>query len=492
MKLFPYQEELYEKLVASFRKKSTKRVVACAVTGFGKTRLAAEISRRALNKGNRTCILCHRIEILLQFYNAIRDLGIMPGLIVSDAAYGMLYEAGIRAELVRTDDLFGQVAPVFIGMVETFNRRVKKGFLERHHVDLFIFDEAHYGAYPKVLDQIDARIIGLTATPVTTGKPNMNEMYDDIVLGAQVPELILMNRLCSGKTFSVSYDFNKVKKKGKEFEEKALIQEFKKAKLYDGAVKKYMELCPDRKCICYNVNVEHSRDVEQQFRNAGIRNVYHVDGNTGDMERREIFSRFEADKHAVLCNVGIATTGYDCPDVTCIIENFATMSIVKHHQCIGRGARVIEGKDDFYIIDMGRNWVRFSAYGQPVDWVDIFHNPANAMPKDENENKKTNRECDECGFIVKMKTRFCPNCNMVWTTDEIQKFVEKECSLEEIREWKLSNLPVRLRKDFSKMTLDELKEFGQHMGYQKSWAWTIHNKIANRKNSYSRFNKKTL
>lgn len=497
MKLFDDQEKLVSDIGLAM-KRGAKRVAACAVTGFGKTVVGTNIAKRAYMKGNNSCILTHRVEIFKQFYRSLMRVGIQPETIISDATfnslsdfYDDLYSDGLKLD--RSPNKNARPGfPIYLGMVETFNRRMNRGVLDQLHIDMYQMDEAHWGAYPKVLDQVDGHIIGWTATPKTTGSPHMKDMYDDIVVGPSVSDLIKLGRLCKGLTFSVKYDFTKVKKKGGEFEDKALLQEFKKAKLYDGAVKKYMELCPDRKCICYNVNIEHSKDVELQFLNAGIERVFHVDGNTPDDERDRIFREFDAAEHAVLCNVGVATTGYDCPSVRCIIENFATMSITKHHQCIGRGARTCHGKEDFYIIDMGRNYLRFQEYGAEVDWRGIFLDPSIGRAKDEKEVKKTKRECSECGYLVPMQSKYCPNCNMIWSKTEIESFMLEGATMELIREHRLQNLPIHLRKPHHDMTLKELQEFGFHMNYKPSWAWTIKNQIDKRRNHWQNRNRNNL
>jgi hypothetical protein len=42
---------------------------------------------------------------------------------------------------------------------------------------------------------------------------------------------------------------------------------------------------------------------------------------------------------------------------------------------IGRGSRVIPGKTDFTVIDLGNNARRFGLWESEIDWHDIFRNP---------------------------------------------------------------------------------------------------------------------
>tara|TARA_B100000945_G_scaffold104279_1_gene82498 strand:- start:387 stop:899 length:513 start_codon:yes stop_codon:yes gene_type:complete len=42
---------------------------------------------------------------------------------------------------------------------------------------------------------------------------------------------------------------------------------------------------------------------------------------------------------------------------------------------IGRGSRVLPGKKEFNVIDLGNNMARFGHWSAPVDWKQIFRSP---------------------------------------------------------------------------------------------------------------------
>lgn len=463
MKLFDFQEDCLNNIASSFKKKH-KRVVFQGQTGLGKSLLACEIAIRSAKTGRNVCILVHRQEILNQFFRTFRKLGVTPGVISAEHKTRGGHQ-------------------IYIAMVGTLHRRIAKGILDDLDIHFFIIDEAHWGEYPKVLDKIDCHVLGMTATPKTSQtQGELNEFYDDIVLGPSVQDLITLGRLCPARTFSVKHDFSKVKKKGKDFEELSLIKEFKKAKLYDGGVKMYFSLCPERKAICYCVNIQHSMDTALQFIEGGVKNVYCIDGEVAfrmrdgelvETDRTSMFKSFESDEHAILCNVGIATTGYDCPDVSCIIENFATMSITKHHQVIGRGARTAEGKKDFFIIDMGRNYVKHGAYGEKIDWEYIFRSP---KEHDKEKPKKKNRECNKCGMVIALRCTLCPYCGEAYFKSDIEDELRISENAEEIKKYRLQTLPVHLRKEIHRMSYGELIQYGRHMNFSPRWARIVYHK----------------
>jgi superfamily II DNA or RNA helicase len=363
-------------------------------------------------------------------------------------------------------------------MVQTYNRRLTKGAMDHIHPDLFIMDEVHRGEFYKVIQEITAPIIGFTATPKTASKDyELKDIFDDIVIGLKTSELIRLGRIAPGVTFSLKPDLSKVKKKGKEYDDKSLLEAFKKAELYDGAIDRYYELCPERKAMHYCVNVDHALEKLLQHKERGCKNLYHADGKhcfkliDGELKlipRSDAFEMFSSDKHAVMTNIGTATTGFDCADLTCIIQDFATMSITKHWQTIGRGGRVCDDKNNFYVIDAGRNWVRHKYYGEDVDWEDIFHNPKRAEAAD--GLRKDKRECEECNMLISMHTKICPYCNEIYSKEEIEKFILEGASAEVIKEYKFQQLPVQLRIPVQNMDLTQLREYGRLMGYKLSWA----------------------
>lgn len=455
--LFDYQHDFRDAIGRSFRK--NKRVIAQAHPGYGKTVTFVDITRRSISKGNVVCIAVHRIELFQQAFNQLRGFGITPSLIMP----GQHPMPG---------------AQVYLCMVETFCRRMDKGLVDKLNINFFILDECHIGHYHKLIKQLDCHILGFTGTPKSTGVPELKDYYDDIVCGIGVNELIEIGRLVPARTFSIKHDFSHVKKKGKDFDDAALIQEFRKPKLHHGAVDMYMKHAKGLKALCYCVNVEHSNQTVLQLRDLGVK-AAHVDANTDSETRARLFEWLRDGTLDVLSNVGIATVGTDIPEVQCIIKNFATMSLVKDCQVNGRGARSYEDKKDFIIIDMGRNYLRHGAFGEEIDWKHIFNHPSEAFRKE--TNKKSKRECGDCGFLMKFTSQTCPNCGNFTSKQIIEKEMLKGCTVEEVREYRLKNLPVHLRVPVEQMNYEDLKEYAFRMNYNSRWIHVMMNLRTKRK-----------
>ena len=190
METFDYQNSFISDIQKAFR--HHRRVIGQLATGGGKGVVLAEIARRVVEKGGVVCISCHRIEIFEQLFGNLMKFGITPGLISA----GQHPMPGNQ---------------VYLSMVETLCRRMNKGLVEKLNINFFILDEVHYGSYYKLVEQLTCPVLGFTATPKSTGNPELKEYFETIVCGIPIGELIRIGRLVPTATYSVSHDFSKVK-----------------------------------------------------------------------------------------------------------------------------------------------------------------------------------------------------------------------------------------------------------------------------------------
>jgi superfamily II DNA or RNA helicase len=427
-----------------------KRVILNAGTGFGKSITSVYIGKESAAKGNNIIFLVHRQEILHQFFKTFRDFGITPSLIIPGKKH-----------------MPNQ--PIYLGMVETFRRRMKHhGFIDSLNAKLLVCDEVHWGSYESVVNNFPNYVLGLTASPKSSSGAELNTYFDDCFCPITVPDLIREGWLLPARTFSIEHDFSGVPLKGKDFNIDALCEEFKKPKLFEGLLDQYQMHADGEKAICYSVNVERSIAACNMFRDAGYK-AWHVDANS--THREDIFAMFAESEDAILFNVGIATTGYDEPTVRCLLKNFATAQITKNTQVDGRGARLCPeiGKKEFKIIDMGRNYMRHGMFGEDIDWLGIFNNPKLAKTKKE-ESSISNIECILCGAIIRMNLNACPYCDTVISKERKEEKILEQGTTKEIKEYRIQQLPVHLRgKKPGQMSYSELIEFAKHMNYSPKW-----------------------
>ena len=374
-----------------------KKVVFQLATGGGKTITFSAIAKRYIEKaGKAVLILVHRKELLQQTRKTLFQF------------------AGINSQVIIAGMKTVPVAPVYVGMVESVNRRIDR----LKNIGLVIIDEAHNLSFAKMHEHFpEQMIIGFTATPLTSNKAKpLKNYYQDIVCGVDIPDLIKMGSLCQNITYAPkNVDPKTLAIKAGEFDEKLMAMEFSKPKHVATAVEAFAKYAPGTKALIFNCNIEHSKLVNDAFNLAGY-NSRHLDSYMEDKERDEIIKWFLATPDAILNNVAILTTGFDAPDTETIIMNRATLSLPLWLQCTGRGSRPTEAKKLFTIIDLGGNVTMHADWCESRDWENIFFNP----PKQGKPGVAPVKSCPECDAMLAARTMVCQYCGHEFPPPEIE------------------------------------------------------------------------
>ena len=423
--LRPYQAESIQAVKGHFML-GVKRVILCAPTGAGKTVMFSFIVQQTLAKNldARTLILTDRHELFTQ-------------------AGGTLANFGLVFEPLQAGKKSNHRARCFVGMVETYYRRLKKAWETvpdevkegKHYLVKFnqiIFDEAHKGAFAKLFylwDEIGYKpyVIGATATPIAAKKDiPLSTFYGALVNRVEIAELVESKYLTPCKTIAAKVDRSGLKTDKGEYSEESQYEAYGKRTVYDGLLQRYKDLC-DRynngqplRSICFNINVAHSREVTQLFKDAGYRSA-HIDGNTPDEKRKALIDAYKRGEIDILNNVGILNAGFDDAETRCIIFNRAAKSVALWLQSCGRGSRLAKGKDFFYVLDMGSNWRELGLWEAERDWESIWQN---AKPKS-TEGPAPVKECPQCGALLAASVMACTECDYIYPVKD-RKYAEAE------------------------------------------------------------------
>ena len=380
-----YQVTHIEKIVEAV---STKRkVLAQLPTGGGKTVEFSLIAQRfCRSTGKSVLILVHRQELMKQAARTIKEV------------------MGVDARLITSKTKKYHYARVYIGMVESTLSRLAL----MDNIGLVIIDECHIANFNKIHSIfLEELIIGFSATPVSSSKKQpLNKFYSCAITGPQIKTLIADGFLaqnitrCPKNIVDVT-QFEIDKLKG-DYKESSMMAEFKLPKHVNNVIHTYNKFCFQTKTVVFNVNIEHSIEVTQAFQACRI-NARHLDSNCSDEEREEILEWFKYTPDAVLCNVMIATVGFDEPSIRNVILNFSTLSLTKFIQCCGRGSRSLPDKHYFNIIDMGGNCIKFGDWNDDRDWEYIFENPSIA-----GDGVAPVKNCPECEGLLHAAIMTCP------------------------------------------------------------------------------------
>ncbi len=331
-------------------------------TGGGKTVVFSEIAKRYIKKTNKkVVVLTHRIELSLQTSKMLTGFRVKNKIINSEVK-----------ELNDQDEYM-----CFVAMVETLNNRLQENAIEINNVGLVIIDEAHYNSFRKLFKYFEKSIIlGVTATPLSSNiKLPMKDNYKKLIVGESIASLIKKKFLAKADVYSYDVGLQSLKLGiNGDYTVKSSDELYGNQTMLSKLMTAYEEVAKGTKTLIFNNGINTSRYVFETFKKAGY-NIRHLDNKNSAAERKEILQWFSETPDAILTSVSILTTGFDEPTVETIMLNRATRSLTLYFQMIGRGSRILPGKEEFTVVDLGNNVARFGMWEAPVDWQEIFHFP---------------------------------------------------------------------------------------------------------------------
>ncbi len=331
-------------------------------TGGGKTVIFSQIVREYIQRQNKkVLILTHRIELCRQTSKMLSEFGVINKVINSKVK-----------ELPDQEDYM-----CFVAMVETLNNRLNDEKLEIGNIGMVIIDEAHYNSFRKLFKFFEkCFILGVTATPLSSNiKLPMKDNYRELIVGDSISSLIEKGFLANVNVYSYDVGLQSLKVGiNGDYTVKSSEELYSNLSMQEKLLGAYMEKAMGNKTLIFNNGINTSKEVYETFRNAGIP-IRHLDNTTSKEDRKQILKWFKHTPDAIVTSVSILTTGFDEPSVETIILNRATKSLTLYFQMIGRGSRILPGKTEFTVIDLGNNMARFGHWNAPVDWKQLFRAP---------------------------------------------------------------------------------------------------------------------
>lgn len=453
LELRDYQTAAVEAVYKFFRTESGNPCVVIP-TGGGKTPVIAKFCYDAVCVWNsRVLVVAHVKELLEQSAKTIHAL--CPMIDVG------VYSAGLKQRDTKN-------AVLVAGIQSVYNKAELLGFFDIMLIDeAQLIPESGDGQYRRLISDLqeinpDLRIIGLTATPyrlssgaICTPEGVLNKICYEISVK------VLINRGFLSKMTSkagvAQIDTSKLKIVRGEFDQDQVEAEFddvvfaatneviaktvnrKSVLIFCQSIhhaqrvvtilrtgKDVIELAAQTqlelvKTLFDNLNDEVNRAVaadyleEQEqpttFVRASLDNqitVGEIYGDTPDKERARLIKEFREGKLKYLVNVNVLTTGFDAPNVDCVVLMRATVSAGLSYQMIGRGFRICPGKQDCLVLDFGENIQRHG----PVDCI---------TPKQKKGEKgeRPGKICPNCRTVVSAGVMVCPDCGNIWESSRV-------------------------------------------------------------------------
>lgn len=468
MQLRNYQSTGVQDIRHSYLR-GNKSVLFVLPTGGGKTVIFTHIAKQTSDRDKRVLILVHRVELLRQTSAALTKQGVRHGLI--HPKYTPDHMSNVQVASVQT----------------LVNKKRLEATLQP---DLIVIDECHHataGSWRKIMDHFDCRNLGVTATPIRGDGKGLDAMFDDMVVGPQIQELIDQGFLVRPRLFGPPnhIDFSGIKTVMGDYDQKQTVEVMDKQVITGSAVAEYTRLCPGAPAVAFCISVTHAEHVAEQFRASGYR-AYSVDGSMDDETRSRILNGLSDGSVQVVTSCDLISEGTDIPVIVCAIMLRPTKSTGLYIQQGGRALRPVyasgydlnsvEGRL-MAVENSNKKWAII------LDHVGNYkiHEPLNAIrewsldgvkkktgPKKAVETFRT-MQCESCYSIFE-PALFCPVCgveqkNAPKAPDEV------EGDLEEITPEMIAiQKKERNIKVGNARTLEELKAVEKELGYKRGWS----------------------
>ncbi len=422
MQLRPYQQASIDAAYTYLRSHDDNPCIVIP-TGGGKTPVLATICKDAVSRWDgRVIILAHVKELVEQAAHKLR--AICPDISVG------IYSASLKR---RETDKAITVAQI---------QSVAKRAFEFGQFHLILVDEAHMippdgeGRYRQFLADAKGanprcRVVGLTATPYRTSTGticNGDHILNDVCYEVGVKELINDGYLCplTTKAGAVKADLSGVKKNRGDFVQSSLEGVMLEDAIVEEAVREMLQLTADRKSVLiFAAGVLHGQKIAELVQGIGGQECGFICGESLPAERDELIARFKDETDGLLqreplkflCNVNVLTTGFDAPNVDCVVLLRPTLSPGLYYQMVGRGFRLCDGKTNCLILDYGGNIVRHG----PVDAIEV-----NSAAKGDGEAPA--KECPECAAVIAAGYSACPECGYEFPPPEDKEPHERQAA----------------------------------------------------------------
>lgn len=437
MQLRDYQLNLYVKAQKSFLN-GNKRVLVVAPAGAGKSYIFAKMCENASKKGE-VLILIHRLELKKQHIDLFNSLG-------------------INTDNIRIESVFTEV--------NNLDKHKKPG--------LIVLDEAHLSkakSWEKVVKHYDTYTVGFTASPVRLDNKPLGDIFEDLVEEVDVKWLIDNKRLAPYEYYApmtVSTDNLKVSMGDYNIVELETLMNDNT--IYSNVIDSYKKIANNEQCIVYCVNINHSKEMAQRFRDAGYI-AECLDSTLKKDVRNKIMSDFRNNKITILCNCGIISEGISIDNVSVCMLLRATQSTALNIQQSMRCMRYKEGKIA-KIIDCVGNYTRHGLPDTPRVW-------SLKVPPKKHNNINDNGEyhirvCSNC-FQTFKTAPICPYCGEKYTITPRELKEQENIRLAKITAEEMAKIEQEKKQKRMEVgrarSLEDLIKIGRERGYNNPVYW---------------------
>lgn len=395
--LRPYQQAAVDSVFDYFRSNTGNPLIVCP-TGAGKSVIIAELLKRVFEYPNqRVAMLTHRKEIIEQ--NVAKLLQVWPQAPVE------IYSASIGRR---------RISDITFASIQTVYRKAK----DFGPLNMVFVDECHLlpkkgeGVYRTFIKEAldinpKLKVLGFTATPYRLDSGYLHRgdhrIFTDIAYDIPIRDLIeqgFLSPLISKNGINQA-DLSGVHIRGGEFVPGEAEAAIDKDDLTKRALDEIFTLGADRSSILiFCAGVDHAKHVTNAIDLRCV-SCECVTGSTPKRDRERILEQFKRKQIRCLVNCDVLTTGFDAPNIDCLVLLRPTQSVSLYVQMVGRGSRIAPGKTDCLILDFAGNINRHG----PLDGITVKEKNGKAVSE-----APMTRTCPNCQGVVALQSRVCALC----------------------------------------------------------------------------------
>ena len=407
MKLRTYQQRAIDQLYGWWvqRPGIAETPICVMPTGSGKSVVIAELCRLLFDtwpeEHPRTIVLVPSKELAEQ--NAAKLRAMLP----SHLSVGY-YSASLGRKVPDADVIVATIGSIYRDAHLLGN--IKVVIVDECH--LINPDGAEAGRFRKFLSALASlcsfRVVGYTATPfrgngvwLTDGE---DPLFTGIACTVTAQELLDSGHLAPlvrpMDALATRINTDGIKTTSGDYNLAALADRV--SEYLPAAAMEACALAADRKkWIAFTATVANAETLVGLLREQGIATAL-VCGETPAAERAELIAAFRAGQLRCLVTVLALATGFDVPDVDCILWLRPTKSPVLYVQGAGRGMRIADGKTDCLWLDFSDTTERLG----PVDAI-----KGRKKRKGADDLGAPFAICPECGeHVIPASAQFCTAC----------------------------------------------------------------------------------
>lgn len=324
-------------------------------TAGGKSIVIAEIGNYYSKKCNGTLVLQPNKEILEQNYEKY-------SLYNNNAT---IFSASLGSKEI------GDVTFATIGSVI---KHLDK-FL---HIKTIIVDEVHLvssiGQYAKLIKALTPKqLIGLSATPFRNNTKNnffgngpknitkcemltrkRDSIFKNIAYKYEIADAVREGYWAKIRyNFPIKYDTRALKVKGSDYDDKAIEEHNFSINLHDTIVD-IVRNTDKKHCLVFLTTIAECEHTVNLIQKVGI-SCEVLTGKTSASERTRMIAEFKAGKIKCMLSVGTLSTGFDFPELDCLIFARPTQSLSLYYQILGRIVRIHTSKEYGDVYDLCGN-----------------------------------------------------------------------------------------------------------------------------------------